>query len=100
MNEELDIVVLEDDAGNEIKMEVIDYLHYEKKEYALLAMIPEEELGEGEQREACIMEVVPVDDEMEEFVPVEDDALVETLFDIFTNSDFDEVFDDEDEDEE
>ncbi|MBE5773102.1 MAG: DUF1292 domain-containing protein [Clostridiales bacterium] len=99
MNEELDIVVFEDDAGNEIKMEVIDYLHYEGKEYALLAVIPEEELGEGEQRDAFIMEVVPVpgDDEMEEFLPVEDEALAEKLIEIFESDDFDEIFDDEEE---
>ena len=34
MDEEKDLVVFEDDAGNEIKMEVIDYLDYEGKEYA------------------------------------------------------------------
>ena len=85
--------------GNEIKMEVIDYLHYEGKEYALLAVIPEEELGEGEQRDAFIMEVVPVpgDDEMEEFLPVEDEALAEKLIEIFESTDFDEIFDDEEE---
>jgi len=97
MNEELDIVVFEDDAGNEIQMEVIDYLHYEGKEYALLAVVPEEELDEGEQRDAFIMEVVPVDDEMEEFLPVEDEALAEKLIEIFENSDFDEIFDDDEE---
>ena len=47
------------------------------------------------------MEVVPVDDDMEEFVPV-DEALGEKIFDIFENSDFDEeeFEDEEDPDEE
>jgi len=99
MNEELDIVVFEDDAGNEIKMEVIDYLHYEGKEYAFLAVLPEDEADEEEERDVFIMEIVPVpgDDEMEEFMPVEDEALAEKLIEIFENSDFDEIFEDEEE---
>lgn len=99
MNEELDIVVFEDDAGNEIQMEVIDYLHYEGKEYAFLAVVPEEEQDEEEQRDVFIMEIVAVDgdEEMEEFVPVEDEALAEKLIEIFENSDFDEIFEDDEE---
>ena len=37
MENELDLVVFEDDNGNELTMEVLDYLFYEGKEYALLA---------------------------------------------------------------
>ena len=98
-NEELDLVVFEDDKGNEIKMEVLDYLFYEGKEYALLTEYDETEAcqsceekacdGCEKAREAFVMEVVPVDDDMEEFVPV-DEALGEKIFDIFENSDFDE----------
>lgn len=98
MENEQDLVVFEDDNGNEITMEVLDYLFYEGKEYALLA-----ELGDGScgdcaeklcescdsRREAYVMEVVPVGDDMEEFVPVEE-ALAEKLIDIIENSDFDE----------
>ena len=36
MDEERDLVVFEDDDGNEMTMEVVDYLFYEGKEYALL----------------------------------------------------------------
>ena len=36
MDNELDLVVFEDDDGNELTMEVLDYLFYEGKEYALL----------------------------------------------------------------
>ena len=105
-NNELDLVVFEDDKGNEITMEVLDYLFYEGKEYALLA-----ELGDGacaacetkegcescdNAREAFVMEVVPVGEDMEEFVPV-DEELAEKLIDIIENSDFDEEeFDPED----
>ena len=105
MENEKDLVVFEDDNGNELTMEVLDYLFYEGKEYALLA-----ELGDGaceacdtkeceecgSKREAFVMEVVPVGEDMEEFVPV-DEELAEKLMDIMENSAFDEEeFDAED----
>ena len=101
MDEELDIVVFEDDAGNEIKMEVVDYLAYEGKEYALLTeyVEDEEEAEDDGEREAFIMEVVDAGDDMEEFVPVEDDDLVEQLMEIFQSDDFDEILEDDEDDE-
>ena len=94
-NLEKDLVVFEDDKGNEFTLEVLDYMFYEGKEYAVLAEMNENNDG---QREAYVMEVVPVDDDMEEFVPV-DEALAEKLIDIIENSDYDEDFDDEFEEE-
>lgn len=109
MEEERDLVVFEDDAGNEFTMEVLDYLSYEGRDYAMLSELNENcdscesDTCEGCQtpRDVYIMEVVDVDD-LQEFLPVEDGDLAETLLDIFQNSDFDEEdldgdpFDDED----
>ncbi len=101
-NMELDIVVFEDDDGNELTMEVMDYLFYEGKEYALLTEYVEDDAcGDCEKgdcagcdnvKEAFVMEVrlVEGDEETEEFVPVEDEKLAEKLLDIFQNSEFDE----------
>ena len=50
-NNEQDLVVFEDDNGNEITMEVLDYLFYEGKEYALLAEMTENECGDCESGE-------------------------------------------------
>jgi len=112
-NNELDLVVFEDDDGNELTMEVLDYLFYEGKEYALLAEFVEDSECEGcskegcegcsGQREAFVMEIRPLEDdeETEEFVPV-DEALAVKLIDIFQNSDFDEEeyeFEDAEDDE-
>ena len=97
MDEERDLVVFEDDAGNELTMEVLDYLAYEGKEYALLTEYVEDDDdgNEDEPIEVCIMEVVPVGEDQEEFVPI-DDALAETLIKIFESNDFeDEVFEDD-----
>ena len=97
MDEERDLVVFEDDAGNELTMEVLDYLSYEGKEYAMLTeATEEEEADEDEPLEVIIMEVRPVGDDQEEFVPV-DEALAEVLMRIFETNDFDddEIFEDE-----
>ena len=100
MDEERDLVTFEDEAGNELVMEVLDYLAYEGKEYALLTEYVEddEDGDEDEPIEVFIMEVRPVGEDQEEFVPV-DDSLAETLIKIFESNDFDEVYED-DEDEE
>ncbi len=97
MDEERDVVVFEDDAGNELTMEVLDYLSYEGKEYALLTEYVEEPDEDSEEPlEVFIMEVVPVGDDQEEFVPVEDE-LADQLIRIFESDDFDddEIFEDE-----
>ena len=99
MDEERDLVVFEDDAGNELTMEVLDYLAYEGKEYALLTeFVEDEEDGdEDEPVEVFIMEVVPVGEDQEEFVPV-DDELAEKLLKVFETNDFDDdVYEDDEE---
>ena len=109
MDNELDLVVFEDDEGNEITMEVLDYFFYEGQEYALLADAEGEcECGCGDdaceecehERDAYIMKVVPVGDDQEEFVPV-DEALADKLIDIVQNElyDDDEAYDDEEEED-
>ena len=92
MDNELDLVTFEDDDGNEMTMEVVDYLFYEGKEYALLTEYDENAPeDDGEPKDAYIMEVRPVegDDEMEEFVAI-DEALAEKLIDIFQSGGLDE----------
>ena len=72
MDDERDLVVFEDDAGNEITMEVLDYFFYEGNEYALLTEASEAcegcEDGECEGCESLgetyVMQIVPVDDEL------------------------------------
>lgn len=96
-NMELDLVIFEDENGNELKMEVLDYLNYEGKPYALLAEY-KEDATDDDVVEAFVMEIVPVegDDEMEEFIPV-DEELAEKLIEIFQSNDFEEIGEFEDE---
>ena len=99
MDEERDLVVFEDDDGNELTMEVLDYLAYEGKEYALLTEYVEDDDDEDEDEpvEVFIMEVRPVGEDQEEFVPVEEE-LAEKLIKIFEADDLDdEIFEDDEE---
>lgn len=97
MDEERDLVVFEDDAGNELTMEVLDYLCYEGKEYALLTEFVEdadEDEDEDEALDVMVMEVRPVDDENEEFVPIDDD-LASQILSVFESSEFDDTLEDD-----
>ena len=97
MDEERDLVVFEDDAGNELTMEVLDYLCYEGKEYALLTEYVEDaDEDDADEIEVMIMEVVPVGEDQEEFVPIEDD-LADKIMAIFESDEFDEVYEDDEE---
>ena len=100
MNEERDLVVFEDDAGNELTMEVLDYLCYEGKEYALLTEYVEDADEEDEEGEieVMIMEVRPVGDDQEEFVPIDDD-LADKIMAIFDSNEMEEIFEEDEEDE-
>ena len=104
MDNEQDIVVFVDDEGNEVTMEVLDYFFYEGEEYAVLAEQGADcgELIEGEgdcstcesRREAYVMKVVPVGEDEEEFIPVDED-LAARLIEILENEDYDDEMDDE-----
>lgn len=113
MDDELDLVVFDDDAGNEITMKVIDYFFYEGLEYAMLTEYVEDcdtcerDACEGcdNQGEVIVMKVVPVGEDDEEFVPVDDD-MQDKLLELIESGLYDEagefdedVLDDEPDDE-
>lgn len=95
MDEERDIVVFTDDEGNDLELEVLDYVFYNGEEFAVLTGIDDEgcdcegcdhdhEHGEDCEceQELYIMKVVQLDDDMEEFVPIEDESLMDALIEI------------------
>ena len=108
-NNELDLVVFKDENDNEITMEVLDYFFYEGEEFAELIEYNPDSACNGCDKEACegcengeegpvevtIMKIVPVGDDEEEFVPVEE-ALAAKLIEMIEDGAFDEDFDDED----
>lgn len=104
MAEERDLVVFENEEGDELTMEVLDYFFYEGKEYALMTEAVDgcgecdEETCEGCEHEGdfFVMRVEPVGDDEEEFVPI-DDELSDKLVELINNGIFDDSeFDDED----
>ena len=83
--DELDnIVVLNDEEGNEVKFEFLDLVELEDEEYVVLLPISED--GEEEEGEVVILKVEDSDDENsedEEYVSVEDEETLNKVFEIF-----------------
>lgn len=77
-NEELEIITLTDEEGNEEAYEFIDIFEYEEKEYAVLLPVEDDDSGE-----AVILLVEPIDDETEAYSSVEDVKVLEAVFELF-----------------
>ena len=98
-NEELDnIVVLNDEDGNEVKFEFLDLVELDDEEYVVLLPVAEE--GEEEDGEVVILKLEDNDDEdseEESYVSVEDEDVLNKVFEIFKEK-FKDDFDFVDED--
>jgi len=79
--EELDnIIVLNDEEGNEVQFEFLDLIEYEEEEYVVLLPVEEEEDSE----EVVILKVEDTDsDEEESYVSVDDEETLNKVFEIF-----------------
>ena len=86
-NMEEDIIVFEDEDGNEYNYLVADYMFYNGDEYALLVEADAESSDDEEKQECIICRIVPETDddgeESESFELVEDEELGQKLVDIF-----------------
>ena len=99
-NEELDdnIVVLNDEEGNEVQFEFLDLVELDDEEYVVLLPVTEE--GEEEDGEVVILKLEDNDDEdseEESYVSVEDEDVLNKVFEIFKEK-FKDDFDFVDED--
>ena len=82
--EELDnVVILNDEDGNEVKFEFLDLIELDDEEYVVL--LPMTEDGEEEEGEVVILRVEDKDQDSEEesYVSVEDEATLNKVFEIF-----------------
>ena len=77
MEEEDSILVLTDENGEDMEFEYMDCIPYEGKEYLILMPV------EGESPEIVILEIQPVDEENENYVAVEDEAVLDAVYAIF-----------------
>ncbi len=80
--EELDnIIILNDEDGNEVKFEFLDLIDYEGEEYVVLLPTEEEE----DNDEVVILKVEDVEDDpdLETYVSVDDEDTLNAVFEIF-----------------
>ena len=87
--EEQGILTLTNENGEDVQFEYLDVIEYQGKEYLFLMPLDDEEDG------IHIMEIQPVDEETENYLAIEDEALLDTLFGLFKEK-FKDYFDFED----
>jgi uncharacterized protein YrzB (UPF0473 family) len=75
--EEISILSLTDEEGNEVEFELIDSVDFEGKEYLIL-LPPEEEASE-----VVILEVEPHKDGSESYLTVDDERVLNEVFAVF-----------------
>ncbi len=78
------IVILNDEDGNEVKFEFLDLVELDDEEYVVLLPVTEE--GEEDEGEVVILKVEDSDDdesEEESYVSVEDEDTLNKVFEIF-----------------
>ena len=79
-NEEVDnIIVLNDEEGNEVQFEFLDLIDYEGEEYVVL--LPAEETEDA--GEVVILQVEDTDSDEESYISVEDEDVLNKVFEIF-----------------
>ena len=96
---EEDLIEMTDEDGNVTLFKILDYFFYNGEEYAILTDFNEDDTAEAV--DCFVMQIVPSTDEngeeLEEFVPVEDQKLEARLMEIATTKlNDDEEADDED----
>ena len=82
--EELDnIVILNDENGNEVKFEFLDLVELDNEEYVVLLPVTDE--GEEDEGEVVILKLEDTDEdsEGESYVGVEDEEILNQVFSIF-----------------
>lgn len=83
MDEELDnIIVLNDENGEEVQFEFLDLVELDNEEYVVLLPVVEE--GKEDDGEVVILKVEDTDSEDEEsYVSVDDEQVLAKVFEIF-----------------
>ncbi len=87
-NNELDenlsnIIILNDENGNEVQFEFLDLIEYESEEYVVLLPVIED--GEEDDGEVVILKVDDSEENEDEesYISVDDEATLTAVFEIF-----------------
>ena len=75
--EEVSILTLTDENGNDVNFEYLDCIEYQETEYMVL--MPADE----DSNEIVILQIEPVDEENENYLAVEDEATLDAVYAIF-----------------
>ncbi len=75
--EEVELLTLTDENGVETEFEYLDVIEYQGKEYLILLPVGDE------NTEVVILEIEPVDEENENYLSIEDEAVLNAVYDIF-----------------
>ena len=75
--EEVSILTLTDEKGEDTDFEYLDCIEYKGKEYLVLMPV------ESVETEIVILEIEPVDEENENYLAVEDEQLLNEVYAIF-----------------
>lgn len=83
IDDESNIVVLNDENGNEIRFEFLDLIEYESEDYVVLLPVLED--GEEDDGEVVILKVDDSEENSEEesYVSVDDEETLTAVFEIF-----------------
>ena len=78
-DEEVTILTLHDDEGNEEQFELLDLVDYQDKQYIVLFPVEDDDM------EIVILQVEEIEgnDEEEAYVAVEDEAILDSVYGIF-----------------
>lgn len=95
-DEELsNIIILSDENGQDVQFEFLDLIEYDSEEYVVL--LPAIEEGEEDDGEVVILKVEDSGEEEESYVSVDDEEVLNKVFEIFKEKFKDEFnFTDED----
>ena len=77
MEEEASILTLTDENGENVDFEYLDCIELEGKEY--LVLLP----ADAVETEIVILEVEPVDEENENYLSVDDEGVLNAVYNIF-----------------
>lgn len=77
LEEEESQITLTGEDGEEITFDYLDCLTYQDNEY--LVLMP----TETDETQIVILEIQPVDDENETYLPVEDEAILDAVYGLF-----------------
>ena len=84
LDEELsNIIILNDENGNEVQFEFLDLIEYESEEFVVLLPVLDD--GEEDDGEVVILKVDDSDEDSEEesYVSVDDEETLTAVFEIF-----------------